>query len=68
MLQAIGRSRGGRTTKIHAFVDGRGRPLAFTLSAGQRHDAPIAPSLVEALPAARLCGADTTYDIDVASS
>jgi len=25
-LQAIGRSRGGRTTKIHAVVDGCGRP------------------------------------------
>jgi hypothetical protein len=30
--QAIGISRGGRTTKIHAVVDGKGRPLNF-----QRH-------------------------------
>jgi transposase len=60
--QAIGRSRGGRTTKIHAVVDGRGRPLAFTLSAGHRHDAPIAPALVQALPAAKLCAADAAYD------
>lgn len=62
--QAIGRSRGGRTTKIHAVVDGQGRPLAFTLSAGHRHDGPIAPALVEALPAARLCAADAAYDSD----
>jgi putative transposase len=34
--QAIGRSRGGRTTKIHAVVDGQGRPLAFEITPGQR--------------------------------
>ena len=62
--QAIGRSRGGRTTKIHAVVDGRGRPFTFTLSAGQRGDAPLAPVLIESLPAARLCIADTAYDSD----
>ena len=62
--QAIGRSRGGRTTKIHAVVDGQGRPLAFTLSAGHRHDGPIAPGLGQALPAAKLCTADAAYDSD----
>jgi transposase len=62
--QAIGRSRGGRTTKIHAVVDGRGRPLASTLSAGQRGDAPIAPTLLETLPPAKLCVADAAYDSD----
>jgi transposase len=62
--QAIGRSRGGRTTKIHAVVDGQGRPLTFTLSAGERHDLPVASALVEALPAARLCVADAAYDSD----
>ena len=34
---AIGRSRGGRTTKIHALTDDLGRPLAF-LYARQAHD------------------------------
>jgi transposase len=62
--QAIGRSRGGRTTKIHALVDGRGRPLRFALSPGQRGDAPLAPTLIEGLPEARLCVADTAYDSD----
>ncbi|WP_416069283.1 IS5 family transposase [Streptomyces buecherae] len=37
---AIGRSRGGLTTKIHLAADGRCRPLAFHLSAGQAGDAP----------------------------
>jgi hypothetical protein len=32
--QAIGRSRGGRSTKIHALCDGDGRLYALMLSAG----------------------------------
>ena len=63
-LQAIGRSRGGRTTKIHAVVDGCGRPVALQITPGQRGDAPIARSLIEPLPAGRLCAADTAYDSD----
>ena len=35
--QAIGISRGGRTTKIHAIVDSKGRPLNFT---GDRRPGP----------------------------
>ena len=31
----LGRSRGGLTTKIHALVDGRGRPLCFLLTPGR---------------------------------
>src|SRR5690625_1175525 len=34
----IGRSRGGLTSKIHAAVDGRGRPLALVVTGGQRND------------------------------
>jgi len=33
--QAIGRSRGGRNTKIHAITDAKGRLLAFLLTGGQ---------------------------------
>ena len=36
--QALGRSRGGFTTKIHVTVDGLGYPLRLHLTAGQRHD------------------------------
>jgi transposase len=36
--EALGRSRGGVTTKIHLVADRRCRPLARLLSAGQRHD------------------------------
>ncbi|WP_435896943.1 IS5 family transposase [Streptomyces niveus] len=37
---AIGRSRGGLTTKTHLAADTRCRPLAFVLTAGQAGDAP----------------------------
>jgi hypothetical protein len=36
--QAIRRSKGGLSTKIHAMVDALGNPLAFFLTAGQAHD------------------------------
>jgi putative transposase len=36
--QAIGRSRGGRTTKIHAIVDERGRLIAIEVTPGHLGD------------------------------
>ena len=36
--QALGRSRGGFSTKLHLRCDGRGRPVTAHLTAGQRHD------------------------------
>ncbi|MEW2548345.1 IS5 family transposase [Streptomyces sp. NPDC047002] len=36
--EAIGRSRGGLTTKIHLACDARGQPLAFTITAGNVND------------------------------
>ena len=62
--QAIGRSRGGRTTKIHAVVDGQGRPLAIEIAPGQRGDLRVVLPLLSGLPAARLCAADAAYDSD----
>ena len=62
MAQGIGRSRGGRTTKLHALVDGLGRPLAFALTAGNSHDAPTAPELFNhPTPPLAVC-ADKAYD------
>ncbi|WP_435280146.1 IS5 family transposase [Streptomyces sp. 1222.5] len=37
---ALGRSRGGLSTKVHLAADGRARPLAFSVTAGQAGDAP----------------------------
>ena len=39
---AIGRSRGGRNTKIHAIADAKGRLLSILLSGGEAHDCPPA--------------------------
>ncbi|AKP64325.1 hypothetical protein ABN16_04495 [Levilactobacillus koreensis] len=47
--QAIGLSRGGRTTKIHAVVDGLGNPVRFLLTGGQVHDSRAAKTLLESL-------------------
>lgn len=62
--QAIGRSRGWRTTKIHALSDGQGRPMAFVLSGGQVADCRVAGGLLEGLPAEVLVLADKAYDTD----
>jgi transposase len=45
-VHAIGRSRGGATTKVHLVVDALGLPLAFRVTEGQRHDIVPAPELV----------------------
>ena len=36
--QALGRSRGGFSTKLHLRCDARGRPVALHLTGGERHD------------------------------
>lgn len=46
---AIGRSRGGLSTKINAIVDGKGRPLVLLVAPGQGGDAPMFPHLTEQL-------------------
>ena len=60
--QAIGKSRGGRTTKIHAVVDAEARLIAFELTGGNRHDIKPAPGLIEPLPSAKTLLADAAYD------
>ena len=59
--QALGRSRGGLSTKIHMAVRGLGCPVRFTLTAGQRGDCPQAYALIEGLPA-KVVMADAAYD------
>ena len=60
--QAIGRSRGGRTTKIHAIADGQGRPRAFLLSPGNVVDITVAPDLLRLAPPHRAFLGDLRYD------
>ncbi|MEU5314935.1 IS5 family transposase [Streptomyces sp. NPDC021562] len=51
---AIGRSRGGLTTKIHHAVDGNGRPLAVVVTPGQVHDAQVFPLVLGDIRVPRL--------------
>jgi putative transposase len=50
---AIGRSRGGLTTKIHALTDQREAPVTVRLSAGQAGDNPGLVPLLDDYAAAR---------------
>jgi len=59
--QAIGRSRGGLTTKIHTTVDAPGNPTGFHLRPGQAHDLDGADALLKAAPAGAVL-ADKAYD------
>ena len=61
--QALGRSRGGFSTKIHIAVDALGNPLRLLLTAGQRHDSPQASALIEGYEPLALI-ADKGYDSD----
>jgi transposase len=58
--QALGRSRGGFSTKLHILVDGLGNPLRIHLTPGQCHDSPHAPGLLEGLSFERVI-ADRGY-------
>ena len=59
--QALGRSRGGFSTKIHVAVDGLGNPLRFSLTAGQRHDITCVEALIDGYSRQYVI-ADTAYD------
>ena len=61
--QALGRSRGGFSTKIHIAVDALGNPLRLILTAGQRHDSPQAALLIAGYEPQVLI-ADKGYDSD----
>ena len=61
--EALGRSRGGFTTKIHASVDALGNPLKFILTPGQCSDISQAETLSENLSNTALI-ADKAYDCD----
>lgn len=60
--EAIGKSRGGNTTKIHMAVDSYGLPIHFNLSSGEVHDSQMAEMLIDELPEANYIIADKGYD------
>ncbi len=59
--QALGRSKGGFTTKIHAVVDALGQAVRFTLTGGQRHDITQASDLLSGFAGVTVI-ADKGYD------
>lgn len=61
--EALGRSKGGFTTKIHAIVDALGQAIRFILTSGNRNDITQAPHLIEGLENTQII-ADKAYDAD----
>ena len=60
--QAVGRSRGGRNTKIHALADAKGRLIAILLTAGEAHDCPVAERLIRRVKSPERLLGDKAYD------
>lgn len=60
--QAIARSRGGQTTKIHALTDRHSRSIAFLLTGGNVADCTARHDLLKPLPKARILHADKGFD------
>ena len=61
--QALGRSKGGFTTKIHAMVDALGNPLKFILTGCNRNEIIKAEELIEDIHNTNII-ADKAYDSD----
>jgi transposase len=59
--QAIGKTKGGWNTKVHALVDRAGMPQALSLSPGNEADVSHAPEILETLAAGKVV-ADKGYD------
>ena len=62
--EAIGRSKGGLSTKIHASCDALGNPTGFHLTAGQDCDLEGSDALMEHLTRANCVLADKAYDAE----
>lgn len=58
---ALGRSRGGFSTKVHAIVDTKARPIHIAFTPGQRHEMVKAMDLLDYARGNALIG-DTGYD------
>ena len=60
--EAIGRSRGGRTTAIRALTDALGRPRVLRVAPGNINDVMLAPELLSAAGPIKRLIADKAYD------
>jgi transposase len=61
-LQAMGRTKGGLNTKIHALVNARSQAVVIALSAGNDADISLAEELTECLPEGSILIGDKAYD------
>ncbi|GGZ88615.1 hypothetical protein GCM10007161_20180 [Ignatzschineria indica] len=61
--EAIAKSAGGNSTKIHLIVDTHGNPLDFLVSDGATHDVKVAPELIKEveLKETKILNADRGY-------
>jgi transposase len=62
--QAVGRSRGGRSSKIHCLADDRGRPIAFALTPGNTADISMALPLLQSVARSQRLIADKACDAE----
>jgi transposase len=62
LAHGIGRTKGGRNTKLHAVCDAKGRPLVLVLTPGNTHDCKVAQLCIEALPPSAELVGDKGYD------
>ncbi|PPA38167.1 IS5 family transposase [Streptomyces griseus] len=51
---ALGRSRGGLTSKVHLACDGRGRPLGFVVTGGNTNDCTQFTAVMDAIRVPRI--------------
>jgi transposase len=58
----LGRSRGGFSTKIHALVDFKGRPIHVQITPGQQGEATVAEEIIAKHARGQALLADTAYD------
>jgi transposase len=62
--RAIGRTRGGLNSKLHAVCDGEGRPVRLLLTEGPQSEHKGAATLLSDLPGASEMPGDKGYDSD----
>lgn len=65
--QAISKSIGGNSSKIHLAVDANENPIEFIIGDGTTHDVKVAPALINALnlEETKILSADKDYDSEL---
>jgi transposase len=61
----IGKSRAGKTSKVHLAVNAYSLPEAFTITGGHINDCTEASTLIEKIDAAQVLIADKGYDSQI---